>query len=307
MVTYHTYANNDELRDYLAGTSYSSNWTADAGIITRILEASSKRIDSYVGMISFGARTDTRYYDIGSGTLRHSRQTIGAVDVGYNIGPSASLRNSVVLDDWLISATTVTSYKATDRSESETLTEGYNNDYWLLPYNESPKTEIQLNEDTAKSFHAGQQTLAIAGEWGYQDTLSPAKTTTGTIATTTETAFGVNDASDLAVSQTIKIGSEQMYITGISSNTLTVIRGVNGTTATAHSASTSVYVYVYPSLVVQATLDLAKLYYRDRDMGITQTLGTAEMQVTRASSEMRNVLKTLDVYKAMSPESEVVF
>ena len=42
-------------------------------------------------------------------------------------------------------------------------------------------------------------------------------------------------------------------------------------------------------------------------MGITQTLGTAEMQVTRASSEMRNVLKTLDVYKAMSPESEVVF
>ena len=307
MAIYHTYASNEALRDYLAGTSYSSNWTSDVSIITRIVEASSKRIDAYVGMESFGPRTDTRFYDIGSGSLRHSRQPIGNVNVGYNIGPASSLRNAVILDEWLLSATTVTSYKATDRSSSEALSEGYDNDYWLLPYNDSPKVEIQLNEDTVKAFYGGQQTLAILGEWGYTDETSPEETTTGGTIGLAVTSWDATDASGLSASQTILVDSEQMYITSISSNTLTVIRGVNGTTADSHSAGVSVYTYVYPSLVAQACLDLAKLYYRDRDMGITQTLGTGEMQVTRASSEMKNVLKTLDGYKGTVPESMVIF
>ena len=251
--------------------------------------------------------TDTRFYDIGSGALRSSRQNIRAGIGNSTIGLSQSLTNSVVLDDWLISVDSVTAYKATDRAESETLTEGYNNDYWLLPYNDSPKVEIELNEDTAKSFHAGQQTLAIAGVWGYFNDLSPEKTTTGTIATDTETAWGVNDASGLSASQTILVGTEQMYITSISSNTLTVIRGVNGTTASTHTASTSVYTYDYPNLVAQACLDLAKIYYRDRDLGVIQTIGTGEMNITRASNEARSVLKTLDEYKASTPDSVIFF
>jgi len=307
VATYHTYATNDDLRDYLAGTSYSSNWTSDSGIISRILEASSTRIDAYVGLISFGARTATRYYDIGAGSLRHTRQTIGAVEVGNNIGFASALSNSVLLDDWLITPTTVTSYKATDRDSSEVLTEGYANDFWLLPYNTSPKIEIQLNEDTAKSFYAGQQTLSILGEWGYSKITQISTTTDGAISSTTATAFDVTSASGLAVSQAILVGTEQMYITGISSATLTVIRGVNGTTATTHADDANVNIFSYPSLVIQATLDLAKLYYRDRDMGITQTIGGNEMQYTRANSEMRNVLKTLDIYKALAPNSMVVF
>ena len=306
MAVYHTYASNDDLRDYLAGTSYSSNWTSDTAIISRILEASSQRIDEYVGRSSFGPRTDTRYYDIGRGALRNSRQT-SRDNSGVNIGNQTTLVNSLILDDWLISVDSVTSYKSTDRAESESLTEGYNADYWLLPYNDSPKVEIELNEDTAKSFHAGQQTLAIAGEWGYTNDLSPEKTTTGTIATETETAWGVNDASGLSASQTILVGSEQMYISSISSNTLTVIRGVNGTTAATHTAGTSVYTYVYPNLVAQACLDLAKIYYMDRDLGVIQTIGTPEMNVTRASSEAKNVLRTLDSFQGRTVDSLVYF
>jgi len=306
VATYHTYASNDDLRDYLAGTSYSANWTSDAGIITRILEASSKRIDNHIGMISFGPRIDTRYYDIGSGALRNSRQNIRASIGNTTIGLTQSLSNSVVLDDWLISATSVTAYKSTDRASNESLTEGYDNDYWLLPYNDSPKVEIELNEDTAKSFHAGQQTLAITGEWGYSNTTTPEKTTTGTVGEAV-TSWGVNDASGLSASQTILVDSEQMYITSISSNTLTVIRGVNGTTAVAHTAGTSAYAYEYPNLVAQACLDLAKIYYRDRDLGVIQTIGTGEMNITRASNEARSVLKTLDEYKASTPDTVVFF
>lgn len=307
MATRHTYASVDDLRDYLAGTSYSSNWSSDSAIMSRIVEASSQRIDNYMGMESFGPRTETRHYDIGSGALRRSNQNIRNNTGNTVIGTSSVLTNAVPLDAWLISATTVTSYKATDRAENEVLTSGYNNDYWLLPYNSSPKVEIELNEDTAKSFHAGQQTLSILGSWGYSDDLSIEKTTTGTIATETETAWGVNDASGLSPSQTILVGTEQMYITGISSNTLTVERGVNGTTATTHDAGTSVYVYEYPTLVVQACLDLSKVYFRDRDLGVTQTIGTPEMGVTRSNREAINVLKTLDPFKATTTSSQVFF
>lgn len=307
MATRHTYASVDDLRDYLAGTSYSSNWSSDSAIMTRIVEASSVRIDNYMGMQSFGPRSETRYYDIGSGSLRKSTQNIRNSTGGNIIGPSSAMVNAVPLDSWLVSVTgTITSYKSTDRAESESLDEGYNNDYWLLPYNTSPKVEIELNEDTSKGFHGGQQTLAVTGVWGYSNDLSDEKTTTGTVGETV-TAWGVNDASTLNTAQTIKVDNEQMYITGISSNTLTVERGVNGTTAATHTAGTSVYTYVYPTLVVQACLDLSKIYFRDRDLGVTQTIGTPEMGVTRSDREAINILKTLDTYRATTTESQVFF
>jgi hypothetical protein len=306
MATRHTYSSADDLRDYIAGTSYSSNWTSDSAIIDRILDAASRRIDNYVGMSSFGPVLETRYFDIGGGTLRHTRQNITNGTQNDIIGPSGKYTNIVPLDKWLISATTVTSYKATDRATSETLTAGYNNDYWLLPYNDEPKVEIQLNEDTEKSFHAGQQTLAITGLWGYSNDTSPEKTTTGTVSASA-TSWGVNDASGLSTAQTILVDSEQMYITGISSNTLTTERAVNGTTAASHSAGASVYVYDYPTLVSQVCLDLAKIFFRDRDMGVIQTLGTGEMGITRSDLDAKNTLKALDEYRGQSVDSMVFF
>ena len=307
MVTRHTYASIDSLRDYLAGTSYSSNWTSDTAIIRRIVESASKRIDNYVGMQSFGPRTETRFFDIGSGSLRSSRQTIISTTISGNIGNTSAFIGSIPLDAWLIDPTTVTSYKSTDRSESETLTEGYNADFWLRPYNTSPKIEITLNEDSTKAFYGGQQTLSILGTWGYQEDTSPEKTTTGTIATETETAWGVNDASGLSAAQTIVVGAEQMYITGISSNTLTVIRGVNGTTASTHTAGASVYVYEYPELVSQICLDIAKVFFRDRDLGVIQTIGGGDIQITRSDKEIENNLRQLREYKSQSVGSSVFF
>jgi len=307
MATRHSYATIDELRDYLAGTGYSSGWTSDTDIIRRIVESASRRIDNYVGMQSFGPRTETHYFDIGSGTLRDTPQVLTPSKNTVNIGVSDFYLAAIPLDSWLVSVTSVTSYKQTDRSASETLTEGYNNDYWLEPYNTTPKTRLKLNEDSDKSFHAGQQTLAVAATWGYANDTTPEKTTTGTIATTTETAFGVNDASDLSVAHTILVGSEQMYITGISSNTLTVERGVNGTTATTHSAATSVYTYEYNPIVVQAALDLGKVFFRDRDMGNTLTIGSGSEGVTRSDADASSVLSTLDEFRSVTAYSEVYF
>jgi len=307
VATRHSYVSTDDLREYLAGTSYASNWTSDGSIIARIVEASSRRVDNYVGMQSFGPVTATRYYDIGAGALRDTPQNSYNTTGSDNLGFTSALSNAIILDAWLLSATTVTSYKQTDRSESETLVEGYNQDYLLMPYNSTPKVEIKLNEDTAKSFHAGQQTLAIAGSWGYTNDTSAVKTTTGAITSTTVTSWGVNDASGLSPAQTILVDSEQMYITSISSNTLTTERGVNGTTAATHSAGANVYTYMYPELVAQVCLDLGKIIFRDRDLGTIQTIGSGEFGITRSDKEIMNTLHSLDAYKSLSNTSEVYF
>lgn len=306
MVVRHTYASTDDLRDYLAGTSYSSNWTSDSNIIARIVEASSRRIDNHVGMQSFGPRIETRYYDIGAGSLRESPQNIRNTTTRENLGFTSGFTNAIILDAWLISATTVTSYTQTDRSDSEVLTEGYNADYWLTPYNASPKVEIKLNEDSTKAFHAGQQTLAITGNWGYQGDIVSV-TTADAVSSTTATSISVSSATDFGAAQTIKIDSEQMYITSISGNTLTVERGVNGTTAATHSGGATASRFEYPELVIQVCLDLSKIFFRDRDMGVVQAIGTGEMGVTRSDLEILNTLRSLDAYKAVSNTSEVYF
>lgn len=306
MVTRHTYASTDDLREYLAGTSYASNWTSDSGIIERIVEASSRRIDNYVGMTSFGPRIESHYFDIGSGALRSSRQNLRDVTGGSTIGTQVAYVNSLPLDDWLISATTVTSYKQTARTTSETLTEGYDNDYWLLPYNSSPKKVLRLNEDTAKGFHGGQQTLLITGEWGYTNDTSVV-TTADAISSTSTNSISVTNASNFGSAQTIKIDSEQLYITAISGNTLTCERGVNGTTAATHSGGANASKFLYPELVVQVCLDLSKIFFRDRDMGVVNAFGSGDMGVTRSDLEALNTLKALAEYRAATVDSLVFF
>ena len=304
MATRHTYATADDLRDYLAGTSYSSGWTSDAGSIRRILEAVSRRIDDYCGGGTFGPLTETRFYDIGSGSLRDSPQyqTVAITD---DIKTSMSTPGVVPLDGWIVSPTTVTAYGATDRATSETLTEGYNADFWLMPYNSAPKTILKLNEDTTKGFDAGQQTLSILGSWGYTaDTVSV--TTSDAIGSTTATSASVTSATDLGPAQTILIDSEQLYITAISGNTLTVERGVNGTTGATHSTVT-VYRYDYPELVVQAALDLAKIVFRDRDLGAVTTIGSGDAAITSAAGEINSILMTLDQYQVTGTSNGVFF
>jgi hypothetical protein len=305
VATRHTYATADDLRDYLAGTSFSSGWTSDAGSIRRILEAASRRIDLYCEGGTFGPLTETRYYDIGSGSLVQSPQY--AVLAGTDaIATTVSLANVIPLDGWLISPTTVTAYDDTDRGSSATLTEGYNADFWLMPYNSSPKTIFKLNEDSTKTLDAGQQTLSILGEWGYTaDTLSV--TTSDAITSTTATSISVTNATDLGPAQTVLIDSEQLYITGISGNTLTVERGVNGTSAATHSGGAGLSRYDYPELVVQACLDIAKLTFRNRDLGSAGSIGSGEMSMTVAEGEVRSVLITLADFRVTGTSNGVIF
>ena len=63
----------------------------------------------------------------------------------------------------------------------------------------------------------------------------------GAITSTSATSVVVDQGGDFENNQNIKVDSEEMTITNISGNTLTVIRGVNGTIAATHIDNRIVY------------------------------------------------------------------
>lgn len=63
----------------------------------------------------------------------------------------------------------------------------------------------------------------------------------GAITSTSATSVVVDQGGDFENNQNIKVDSEEMTITNISSNTLTVVRGVNGTDPATHTDNTIVY------------------------------------------------------------------
>lgn len=310
----HTYASADFLRNTLAGSSYSSNWTQDADTILVMLERASRMVDSYVGDQTFGPTTETRLYDLGgsepwymgSGSLRSDPRPTRANALSLQ---TYDYRASVVpLDRWLVSATTVTAYADTARTSSSVLVEGIADDYLLEPYNTSPKWRLKLNEDSTLAFGVGQQVLSILGTWGYQNVTTPASTLSAAITSTTATTLTVTTAGNHGAGTTIVIDSEQMYCTSRSSTTLTVRRGVNGTTAATHSSAAAVSLMVYPPDVQMATADLARIQYRDRDLGVVETIGTGEQGTkTRSSTEMSSTLATLDHYRVRRDSAGLVF
>ena len=297
--TYHLYADSYDFRAYMSGTDHVTDWDSDEAPIVRVLGSASKRIDSYLGR-SFGIRTETHTYDIGRGALRNDR-TFRGYGNEINDYPdywSSKLSGAgiILLGDWLATATTVTAYGQTARTTSTVLTEGIGNGFLLEPYNRSPKTLLKLEEDTTASLYGGQQTLTILGEWGWQ-TDKVSLSTADEISSTTTAAVSVTSGAGTYAGDTIIIDTEQLYVSAVSGNNLTVIRGVNGTTAATHSGGAAYYKWKYADDVTQAALDIARTYWRSRDAGLTSIIGTGEMAMSNPAREENAILKRLDHYR----------
>ena len=144
------------------------------------------------------------------------------------------------------------------------------------------------NEDV---FTAGMQTVEINGKWGYQEVTedSGADINEGAQYSATDTTLTVTDGSKFAVGQTILIESEQLYITAISTNNLTVVRGVNGSTAAAHADSTDISLFIYPGPLAEACLMQASRLWKRKDSGFASAAGlpqTGTIKVFSAASTL---------------------
>ncbi len=244
------YASLTELKNILGISS-----TTDDVMMRKILESASRSIENYTNR-RFYSTTETKYFN-------------GALTL------------------WIPDLLSLTTLK-TDEDGDGTFENTFQVatapvDYILYgggledSLNLYPKTRIEINPDgDYGSFANGvKKGVEIAGVWGYGDGTSAtpyvADTTTAEAISAGETAIDVTSAANLSAGMTILVETEQMYITSISSNTLTVEKGVNGTTDGAHDTAKQIYFYRYPRDIMQACIDLSVALYQNRTKQGLQT------------------------------------
>jgi hypothetical protein len=246
------YVTFDDLREYLTqDTSHG-----DADLVKVIAEIASRQFDRWCRGRWFYPKSATRYYD--------------------HPDDAAWLK----LDEDLLEVTTFTT-KNTDTTISSS-------DYFLkcgALYGQTPYDRIVLKTSgtTTQLSYTGtaQQANAVTGIWGYHEDWSNAwedsqDEVENDPLTATGTSITVNDADGadqygfqprFKEFQLLKIGSEYVYVTGVNAtgNTLTVVRGCNGTTAAAHVQDTTISIYRPMPDIVQATKEIAKYLYLHKD------------------------------------------
>jgi len=222
------------------------------------LNSASRFIDEYCARI-FSVLQDTRYYD-------------GAGDTLW-LG-----------DDDILAITTLKLDEDGDGTYEKTMA---TTDYHLIPYNEVVKQWIEINANGAYGAFAGgvKKGVEIAGTFGYGNGLSltpyydSGVKLTITIGVTSATVLA---EGTLAAGHTVLIESEQMFIetyTVDGSKGITMIRGVNGTTAAAHTAQTT-QIYQYPDPITTACYAQAMRWWKRKDSAFQDAVGIPEFGIT---------------------------
>jgi len=175
----------------------------------------------------------------------------------------------------LVSLTTLASDEDQDRVFETTWS---SSDYLLYPLNAEPQQPwgrpysrllVDVAAGSRATFPSGPATVEIAGRWGFREETqdSGADINEGAPFGASDTLLTVTDGTRFAPGQTVQIDTEQLYITAVSGNDLTVSRGVNGTAAATQADGADISIFRYPGPVVEACLLRASRLWRGRDSG----------------------------------------
>jgi len=235
--------------------------------LRRLIEAVSVEFDGYTRR-HFNSITATRYF-------------------------AGNDKTRILFPDWDIVA--ITALKEDDNGDGTYNITWSSTDYELWPYDADPTAEVQRSspyqaiEVNLRSngsqdiFLKGQKRYEIAARFGYWEWLNDVGINLNSSMSATQT--GINTSTSAApstkieVGATIKMGSEQMYVTDRSTaidGDITVIRGINGTTAAAHTNDTDIQVYIYPSPIVEATIEQTSRLWTRRGQGFANQIGFQE-------------------------------
>ncbi len=171
-------------------------------------------------------------------------------------------------------------------------------DYVLFDLNEYPKTYIEISDNSSYgTFGMGSKKgVEIVGEWGYGDGESAtpyteqSKTVSAmAVSASTQTVVSTN----LAIGQTWRIDSEDFYCTDLTGSIAKIIPSINGTSATSHVASSTIYVYDYPSDIKQACLDLAGAMWNTRGKKGTRSESIGDYSYTLNSYSDKDFVKSI--------------
>lgn len=156
---------------------------------------------------------------------------------------------------------------------------------------------IALDRTQVAFTHTGDpvDAIAIDGIWGYHPDWPHAWTPSGdsvaddplaadaTTLTVTDASGVAGDGSAprFAAGCLLRVEEEYLHVLAVDAetNTLTVARGVNSTTAASHLQGTAIAVYRLPADVRQGCLRVAAWLYKQKDAGFVQFTGGLRGQI----------------------------
>lgn len=263
------YGSLKEIRENL---EYSASDTSDDSLLTRLLEVASREIDRFCNR-HFFVKTQTKTFNPPEG-------------------------NSLVIPDLLSVSSVVFDTDRDSVFDDETWTEGTH--FFLAPLDTFPKTEITRISWSTAVWPSDPRSIQISGGWGYGDgeSASPVEaiSETWTLAAVDTETLTVSDGTDYSVGETYLVGTEQIYISAISTNDLTLKRGQNGTTAATHSGATASK-FLYPLAVKQYCLELATLFLNDREDVSKQSERIGDYSYNRYPNSEKRIKMVLGSYK----------
>lgn len=272
----HTYASLADAKSFLTeGVAWAPGSTNDQIALT-LLESVSRRVDEWCRRSDFGSgfgpRVGTNRYDATGGTALDFR-------------------------DDLLTTSAVVSRSST--ASATTTAPAADTDFYLLNqsggYESGPFRRAVLHgQGTVTAFGSGLRVVEWTGTWGHQNVTEPLSPTTAEALDETETVVDVSSLGDISPGMTILVDSEQMYVLGTTDSTtdsITVVRGVNGTTAATHLTGRPMARYVYDARVVDVTLRLWMRRWRARDAGADGFDGGGPMGVMPARESEDTILR----------------
>jgi hypothetical protein len=224
----------------------TDNSVRDEAILT-IIQATAREIDGIAGE-QFYPRIETRCFDT----------------------PATPQLN---LDAGLLEATTLTNGDGTAMTTSQ---------YKLYPLNSYPKHAVRVLASSTAQWQSDSHgdyegAVSLAGVWGYHEDYGSAWLTvtalSTTVATTTATTCSV-PANKIVSGDLLKVDSEFVYVSSLlegTTDTLTIERAANGSTATTHASAGVVYRWTYP-VIEKLCRDATVAYWRLRVNPVGETV-----------------------------------
>lgn len=219
----------------------------------RALEAVSRQIDDWLDR-TFQPYTATQYY-------------------------TATNPTELVVDD-VLSVTSIALDEAGTRTYATTMS---TTDYELAPYNatqrEQPYTLIETQPQTQYLFIETPRGVRVSGEWGYWDrrtTVPVALSSSGLSATATACTLSAASTT-VQAGHTLLLDNERLYVTAVSSATISLDRAQHGTSASTHAGGATIERYEYPSPIVEACRLQATRLFKRRDAPLGSFAGPTEM------------------------------
>ena len=241
--------------------------------LRELLEVVSRMVDRYCNR-HFYVLTTTHVYDSDGGSELHIQDLLSITSLKTDDNKDRTFETTWAATDYLLYPT---------NAEPTQL--------WGRPYT---RVVVDVEAGSKSVFPAGRQTIQMIGKWGFRDVTDDVATDVNDTAfAAIDTAFDVDDGTKLSVGDTILIGSEQLYVTGINTNNITVTRGVNGTTAASHADNSDISIYRYPAEVVGACLMQSARFWSRKDTPLEPVPRLHQSQFSNAFQELDPDVKQL--------------